>query len=640
RKIGKNKNVSSDPINLRIYSPNVLDLTLIDLPGLTRIPVGDQPRDIEQQIIKVVLDYISRENCLILAVSAANQDLATSDAIKIASQVDPIGERTIGVLTKLDLMDRGTDARDILDNKVVPLKRGYVAVVNRSQSDITKNKDIESALEAEEYYFRTHRAYHDIANRLGTPFLQKLLNEQLTMHIKNAMPGLLNKLETTLREVEEYREKFNMNITDSTSKKKIIFNALKEINNEFAMKIGLLLKSCKVKLPKDELTGGALINRIMNEKYRSAIKQMMMNEDEIRREISFAITNIRGAHLGLFTPDLAFDSVVINQLARFEEPSNICIDLVSAELLKVVRECCAKVTVYPRLREIVENIVTEHIERRQRKAKDKVKERIEMESGYMNTDHEDFVGLTGAMRLMDENNNNVKSECSEILKPYPPLKGKTQSTSNLQSQIVHEGWVTIRNSKCYWFVLTDSWLSWYKRNDKKDRIAAQEVNQATSMQADMMSGTQILLNFVNQRTDKVDLVFQTQDEFHKWYQAFLKVGIIVDAPERKPPLEYEKENAKEHVTLTNQIEVIRILVDSYLNIMKKNFQDILPKLLMHGVIHNTREFLSSDLHVSLLAYDEEELLQIDPAAEKLRHELTEKYDSCKLALTVIRQHMS
>ncbi|RWS23599.1 Dynamin-like protein, partial [Leptotrombidium deliense] len=200
RKIGNNKNVSSDPINLRIYSPNVLDLTLIDLPGITRNPVGDQPKDIEQQIIKVVLDYISRENCLILAVSAANQDLATSDAIKIASQVDPDGERTIGVLTKLDLMDRGTDARDILDNKVVPLKRGYIGVVNRSQSDITTNKDIKSAIEAEAHFFQTHRAYRDIANRLGTPFLQKSLNEQLTRHIKNAMPGLVNKLETTLRE--------------------------------------------------------------------------------------------------------------------------------------------------------------------------------------------------------------------------------------------------------------------------------------------------------------------------------------------------------------------------------------------------------------------------------------------------------
>ncbi|RWS20930.1 hypothetical protein B4U80_01188, partial [Leptotrombidium deliense] len=73
RKIGNNRNVSSDPITLRIYSPNVLDLTLIDLPGITRNPVEDQPKDIDQQIIKIVLKYITPTNCLILAVSAANQ---------------------------------------------------------------------------------------------------------------------------------------------------------------------------------------------------------------------------------------------------------------------------------------------------------------------------------------------------------------------------------------------------------------------------------------------------------------------------------------------------------------------------------------------------------------------------------------
>ncbi|RWS28557.1 dynamin-like protein [Leptotrombidium deliense] len=402
------------------------------------------------------------------------------------------------------------------------------------------------------------------------------------------------------------------------------------------MKIGLVVKSGKVSLARDKLTGGALINRTMNKKYRSAIQKMSLNNDEMRREISFAITNLRGVHIGLFTPDMAFDAVVMSQLARFEDPSNICIDLVSTELLKIVRECCAKVKVYPRLRETVEHIVTDHIEKRQRKVKDKVKERIEMESAYMNTDHEDFVGLTGAMRLMEEN-NVPKGEASENLKPRPPPKVKTQSTSNLQSQIVHEGWVTIRNSKCYWFALTDSWFSWYQRNDKKDRIAGHEVNQATFMQPEM-NGTQITLNFINnKKTDKIELVFQTRDEFNKWYQAFVNIGISVDEPEGKSPLKFEQDNGRGGAALKNQVELIRILVDSYLKIIKKNMQDFIPKLLMHGVINNTREFLSTDLHVALLAYDEEELLQVDPEAEKLRKELTEKYDSCKQALTMIRK---
>ena len=103
-KTGKNAGISPLPINLRIYSPNVLTLTLVDLPGLTKVPVGDQPRDIERQIRDMLHKYISKPACIILAVTGANTDLANSDGLKMAREVDPEGTRTIGVLTKVDLM--------------------------------------------------------------------------------------------------------------------------------------------------------------------------------------------------------------------------------------------------------------------------------------------------------------------------------------------------------------------------------------------------------------------------------------------------------------------------------------------------------------------------------------------------------
>ena len=110
--------------------------------GLTRVPIGDQPPDIEQQIRDMIFQFISKETCLILAVTPANSDLATSDALMLAKQTDPDGLRTIGVVTKLDLMDEGTDAREILENKLVALRRGYVGVVNRSQKDIEGKKSL------------------------------------------------------------------------------------------------------------------------------------------------------------------------------------------------------------------------------------------------------------------------------------------------------------------------------------------------------------------------------------------------------------------------------------------------------------------------------------------------------------------
>jgi replication fork clamp-binding protein CrfC len=120
--------LSASAIGLRIYSPDALSLTLVDLPGLTKIPVGDQPADIEKQIRQMVLKFISKENCIILAVSPANADIANSDALQIAKLVDPQGLRTIGVLTKLDLMDAGTDAVDVLLGKVIPLRFGFIGV--------------------------------------------------------------------------------------------------------------------------------------------------------------------------------------------------------------------------------------------------------------------------------------------------------------------------------------------------------------------------------------------------------------------------------------------------------------------------------------------------------------------------------
>lgn len=175
-KTGRNAGISPAPINLRIYSPKVLTLTLVDLPGLTKVPVGDQPRDIEKQIKEMVLKQIQKPNAIILAVTAANTDLANSDGLKLAREVDPEGQRTIGVLTKVDLMDDGTDVVDILAGRIIPLRLGYVPVVNRGQRDIENKKTINSALENEKNFFENHKAYRNKASYCGTPYLARKLN--------------------------------------------------------------------------------------------------------------------------------------------------------------------------------------------------------------------------------------------------------------------------------------------------------------------------------------------------------------------------------------------------------------------------------------------------------------------------------
>lgn len=107
RMAGSNKGICPEPINLKIYSTSVVNLTLIDLPGITKVPVGDQPEDIETQIRQLVLKYICNPNSIVLAVVTANTDMATSESLKFSKDVDPDGRRTLAVVTKLDLMDAG-----------------------------------------------------------------------------------------------------------------------------------------------------------------------------------------------------------------------------------------------------------------------------------------------------------------------------------------------------------------------------------------------------------------------------------------------------------------------------------------------------------------------------------------------------
>ena len=174
RMSGTNKGISPEPINLKVYSHRVVNLTLVDLPGITKVPVGDQPLDIEHQIKDLILKYISNPNSIILAVTPANTDFATSEALKLAREVDKDGRRTLAVVTKLDLMDAGTDAIDVLCGRVIPIKLGIIGCVNRSQQDIINKKNIEDALKDEISFLQ--RKYPSLANRNGTPYLAKTLN--------------------------------------------------------------------------------------------------------------------------------------------------------------------------------------------------------------------------------------------------------------------------------------------------------------------------------------------------------------------------------------------------------------------------------------------------------------------------------
>ncbi|KAK6406602.1 vacuolar protein sorting-associated protein 1, partial [Oleoguttula sp. CCFEE 5521] len=314
-KTGKNAGISPAPINLRIYSPNVLTLTLVDLPGLTKVPVGDQPRDIERQIREMVLKQISKPNAIILAVTAANTDLANSDGLKLAREVDPEGQRTIGVLTKVDLMDDGTDVVDILAGRIIPLRLGYVPVVNRGQRDIENKKAISYALENEKNFFENHKAYRNKASYCGTPYLARKLNLILMMHIKQTLPDIKARIQASLQKYGAELASLGDSMLGNSGN--IVLNIITEFSNEYRT----VLEGNSVELSSVELSGGARISFVYHELYSNGVKAVDPFDQVKDIDIRTILYNSSGSSPALFVGTTAFELIVKQQIKRLEEPS-------------------------------------------------------------------------------------------------------------------------------------------------------------------------------------------------------------------------------------------------------------------------------------------------------------------------------
>ena len=198
RVAGRNKMISDEPIILKIYSTNLVDLTLVDLPGLVKVPIAGQPDNIDSIVKKIVLDFISNPNAIILAISPANIDIANSDSLKIAREVDPYFTRTLGVVSKLDLVENPGDIIEIINNKTYPLKYGYIGVTCRNSKDNFNNKSIEAAIKEEEETYAQINEYKSIINFLGIKKLTKRLSEVLTQKIRTAIPSIKESLSDTI----------------------------------------------------------------------------------------------------------------------------------------------------------------------------------------------------------------------------------------------------------------------------------------------------------------------------------------------------------------------------------------------------------------------------------------------------------
>ncbi|XP_031560017.1 dynamin-1-like [Actinia tenebrosa] len=629
RVTGSNKGISSVPINLRVYSPHVLSLTLVDLPGMTKVPVGDQPADIEFQIRAMLFEFISKENCLILAVSPANSDLANSDALKIAKEVDPQGTRTIGVITKLDLMDSGTDAKDILENRILPLRRGYIGIVNRSQADIDGRKDIKAALASERKFFLSHPSYRHMADRMGTSYLQKVLNQQLTNHIKDTLPALRSRLQDNMmaleKEVKGYK---HYNPNDPSVRTRAMMQMIQQFGQDFEKAI----EGSGDTIDTVELSGGAKISRIFHERFPYELVKMEFDEKQLRREIMFAIKNIHGIRVGLFTPDMAFEAIVKRQIEKLRSPAIKCVDMVMTELSNVLKKCADKLGKYPLLRDRVERIVLDHIRKGEVRSKTQIETFMELELAYINTNHPDFIGYAEAQ---------VTSTVNER---------KKRAISN---QVIRKGWLAASQagfmkgvgmgSKEYWFVLSAEALTWYRDEEEKEQKYQIRLDgvRLRDLEPGFMS-KKVSFALFNPETKnlfkdhkQLELSAENQETIDSWKASFLRAGVY---PERNSSEDksLQGEIGTLDPQMERQVETIRNLVDSYIKIVMKTIRDLVPKTIMYMICNNIKDFISQELLAHIYsAGNQNDLMEESEEAMQHREEMIRMYQSTKEALEIV-----
>jgi GTPase SAR1 family protein len=378
RETGRSKQISSVPIHLSIFSPNVVNLTLIDLPGLTKVAVDGQSENIVQDIENMVRAYIEKPNCIILAVSPANQDLATSDAIKISREVDPTGERTLGVLTKIDLMDKGTDAVEILEGKSYRLKFPWVGVVNRSQQDINKNVDMIAARRREREYFATTPEYKHLAHRMGSEHLAKMLSKHLETVIKSKIPGIQSLIAKTVSDLETELSRLG-----------------KPIAADAGGKLYSIMEICRIfdQIYKEHLDGvrpgGDKIYNVFDNQLPAALKRLQFDKQLAMENIRKLITEADGYQPHLIAPEQGYRRLIESTLITIRGPAEAAVDAVHSLLKDLIHKAInetLELRQYPGLRVEVTNAAIESLERMRDESKKATLQLVDMESSYLTVD--------------------------------------------------------------------------------------------------------------------------------------------------------------------------------------------------------------------------------------------------------------
>ncbi|CAB1329153.1 unnamed protein product [Coregonus sp. 'balchen'] len=374
---GKGVGICEDLITLQITSSTVCDLSLIDLPGITRVAVKGQPDDIGAQINNLITKYIKNKRTIILVVVPCNVDIATTEALKMAQEVDPEGTRTLAILTKPDLIDPGAEKNvlEIVHNRVIVLNMGYVIVKCRGQKQIDENMSIARAIEDELEFFQNHEHFRPLLHqeKATTKCLATKLTNALVRQIKKYLPQMSEKIKEQLADVKIALSKIECGPPlEPAEKRKYLIQVITEFNEQITQ------------LSTGDIIVGENLFELMRKAFIDWMECLKYDKSKYNEEVQKVVNEYdkehRGSELPGFSNYRVFQHVVQKLVAKLKDPAMATLEkireMVQKQFDQLSRESFKN---FPYLQKF-STMNIERIQEDQSKiVKERIKEQFEME---------------------------------------------------------------------------------------------------------------------------------------------------------------------------------------------------------------------------------------------------------------------
>ncbi|KAJ4957309.1 hypothetical protein NE237_014092 [Protea cynaroides] len=397
---GHSKGISNTPITLVVKKRGVPDLTMVDLPGITRVPVRGQPEDIYEQISNIILEYITPKESIILNVLSATVDFPTCESIRMSQRVDKTGERTLAVVTKADQAPEGLLEKVTADDVNIGL--GYVCVRNRIGEE-----SYEEARKEERRLFESHPLLSKINKSIvGIPVLaQKLVQIQANSLVK-CLPDVVRKI----------NDKLSFNVSELNKFPKHLSN-MADAMTAFIQIVGSAKESLKKILIRGEFDeypdeNGMHCTARMAEMvngYSQELDRMSKDSAEkfLLEEIKI-LEEAKGIELPNFLPRTAFLCIL---QSRVKEISNAPVEFVEKVWIYienvVVRVLTYHSDSYPQLQSCTKRAAQNLMSKMKDQSVDRVMEIVEMEKLTDYTCNPEY--MSKLSKLMTRQGNFMKN---------------------------------------------------------------------------------------------------------------------------------------------------------------------------------------------------------------------------------------